>query len=96
MKRIKQQLQQKKRKKRVLDKRYRITSYNVCYTKLLRKAMGFIDASTDVQTQSEMYSTETSNSQSDDTESTTTEDAVQDTSEEIADIVQQMNRNNFV
>jgi len=61
------------------------------YFDIMKKAMGFIDASTDVQTQSEMYSTETSNSQSDDIESTTTEDAIQDTSEEIADVVQQMN-----
>ncbi|XPV69271.1 MAG: OmpA/MotB family protein [Halarcobacter sp.] len=61
------------------------------YFDIMKKAMGFIDASTDVQTQSDMYSTEQSNSQSDNTESTTTEDAVQDTSEQISDVVQQMN-----
>lgn len=61
------------------------------YFDVMKKAMGFIDASTDIQTQSDKYSTEQSNSQSDDTESTTTEDAIQDTSEEISDIVQQMN-----
>ncbi|MGB6327612.1 MAG: flagellar motor protein MotB [Halarcobacter sp.] len=61
------------------------------YFDVMKKAMGFIDSSTDVQTQSDKYSTESSNSQSDDIESTSLEDAVAETAEEVTEVVQQMN-----
>ena len=59
------------------------------YFDIMRKAMGFIDASTDVQTQSEMYSTKQSSAQDDNTDSLdeVTEDAV----EIITEVVEQMN-----
>ncbi len=53
--------------------------------------MGFIDSSTDVQTQSERYSTQDSSSKSEDSESTSLEDAVADTVEEVTVLVEQMN-----
>ncbi|RXJ69589.1 flagellar motor protein MotB [Halarcobacter ebronensis] len=61
------------------------------YFNIMRKAMGFIEASTDVQTQSESYSTKDSNSQDDNTESIdqVTEDAVQ----VVTEVVEQMNEN---
>lgn len=61
------------------------------YFDVMKKAMGFIDASTDVQTQSDAHSTEDSNSQDDDSESTSTETAVEDTVEEVSEIIEQMN-----
>ena len=61
------------------------------YFDVMKKAMGFIDASTDVQTQSDAYSTQDSTSQDDDSESTSTEEAVADTVEEVSEIVEQMN-----
>ncbi len=61
------------------------------YFDVMKKAMGFIDASTDVQTQSDAYSTENSNSQDDDSDATSTEQAVDDTAEEVAEIIEQMN-----
>ncbi len=61
------------------------------YFDVMKKAMGFIDASTDVQTQSDAYSTQNSTSQNDDSESTSTEEAVADTVEEVSELVEQMN-----
>lgn len=59
------------------------------YFDVMRKAMGFIDASTDVQTQSEKHSTETSNSQDDDSDST--DEEMQETVDEVTELVEQMN-----
>lgn len=61
------------------------------YFDIMRKAMGFIDASTDVQTQSEKYSTMTSTSQEDEIDSTNTE--VDQAIEEVNEVVKQMNDN---
>lgn len=59
------------------------------YFDVMRKAMGFIDASTDVQTQSDMHSTENSNSQDDSTDST--DEAIEETVDEVSELVEQMN-----
>ncbi|MCP4969059.1 MAG: OmpA family protein [Arcobacter sp.] len=59
------------------------------YFDVMKKAMGFIDASTDVQTQSDMYSTENSNSQDDDTDSS--EQALEESLEQVSELVEQMN-----
>jgi chemotaxis protein MotB len=63
------------------------------YFDVMKKAMGFIDASTDVQTQSDAYSTETSNSQDDDSDSSddAMEDAAEEVAEEVAELIEQMN-----
>jgi len=55
----------------------------------MRKAMGFIDASTDVQTQSDQYSTQNSSSQDDSSEST--DDGMQQAVDEVTEVVNQMN-----
>lgn len=59
------------------------------YFDVMRKAMGFIDSSTDVQTQSEKHSTENSNSQDDDSDST--DEELQETVDEVTELVEQMN-----
>lgn len=59
------------------------------YFDVMRKAMGFIDASTDVQTQSDAHSTENSNSQDDSTDST--DEAMEETVDEVSELVEQMN-----
>ncbi len=59
------------------------------YFDIMKKAMGFIDASTDVETQSEKHSTETSSSSDDDTDSN--DDAVEETMQEVKELVNQMN-----
>lgn len=59
------------------------------YFDVMKKAMGFIDASTDVQTQSDKHSTENSNSQDDDTDSTN--EAMEETVDEVSELVEQMN-----
>lgn len=59
------------------------------YFDVMRKAMGFIDASTDVQTQSDAYSTENSNSQDDSNDST--DEAMEETVDEVSELVEQMN-----
>lgn len=59
------------------------------YFDVMKKAMGFIDASTDVQTQSDKHSTENSNSQDDDSDST--DEAMEETVDEVSELVEQMN-----
>ncbi len=59
------------------------------YFDIMKKAMGFIDASTDVQTQSEKHSSETSNSSNDETDSN--DETVEETMQEVAELVNQMN-----
>ncbi|WP_072682181.1 flagellar motor protein MotB [Arcobacter sp. LA11] len=66
------------------------------YFDVMKKAMGFIDASTDVQTQSDAHSTENSNSQDDDSDATSTEQAVDDTAEEVSELIEQMNESTTV
>jgi len=66
------------------------------YFDVMKKAMGFIDASTDVQTQSDAYSTESSNSQDDDSDATSTEEAVDDTAEEVEELIEQMNESTTI
>ena len=61
------------------------------YFDVMKKAMGFIDASTDVETQSDAYSTKNSNSESDENDSDSTEEAVEETVEEVMEVVEQMN-----
>ncbi len=62
------------------------------YFDIMKKAMGFIDSSTDVQTQSEKYSTKTSNSNDSDSESS--DEELQETVDEVTEIIQQMNDTN--
>lgn len=59
------------------------------YFDVMKKAMGFIDASTDVQTQTDKHSTETSNSQEDEDDST--EDIVEEAIEEVTELVDVLN-----
>ncbi len=59
------------------------------YFDVMKKAMGFIDSSTDVQTQSDSHSTENSNSEADDTEST--DESIEEAAEEVSELVEQMN-----
>ncbi|WP_321312052.1 flagellar motor protein MotB [Halarcobacter sp.] len=61
------------------------------YFDIMRKAMGFIDASTDVQTQSDKYSTMTSTSKDDSIDST--DDAMDEAVQEVNEVVNQMNDN---
>jgi len=60
------------------------------YFDVMKKAMGFIDASTDVQTQSDAHSTQNSSSEAEDSDSTT-EEAVEEAAEEVSELVAQMN-----
>lgn len=62
------------------------------YFDVMKKAMGFIDASTDVDTQSDKHSTETSNSQDDDVDST--EDSIDEALEEVTELVDVLNDTN--
>ncbi len=59
------------------------------YFDIMRKAMGFIDASTDIQTQSEKYSTKTSDSE--DESSDSSEDQMEEAVEEVNELVSQIN-----
>ncbi|RXJ90211.1 flagellar motor protein MotB [Arcobacter sp. CECT 8983] len=59
------------------------------YFDIMKKAMGFIDASTDIQTQSEKHSTETSNSSNDDTDSN--DESMEESMQEVTELVNQMN-----
>ena len=60
------------------------------YFDIMKKAMGFIDASTDVETQSDAYSKNESSSNSEESDSST-ENTVESTSQEISQIVEEMN-----
>ncbi|RXJ83069.1 OmpA/MotB family protein [Arcobacter cloacae] len=60
------------------------------YFDIMKKAMGFIDSSTDVETQSEKHSTQDSSSDSEDSESST-ETSFESTAEEVSQIVQELN-----
>lgn len=60
------------------------------YFDIMKKAMGFIDASTDVETQSEKHSTQDSSAQSEENDSST-ETTLESTSQEISQIVEEVN-----
>jgi chemotaxis protein MotB len=60
------------------------------YFDIMKKAMGFIDASTDVQTQSDAYSTQDSSSSSQDNASTA-ESSFDSTAKDVAQIVEEVN-----
>ncbi|MCB9097482.1 MAG: OmpA family protein [Arcobacter sp.] len=63
------------------------------YFDIMRKAMGFIDASTDVETQSDSHSTKDStNSESQENESST-ENAMESSAQEVSQIVEELNSN---
>ncbi|QDF29852.1 OmpA/MotB family protein [Halarcobacter anaerophilus] len=62
------------------------------YFDIMKKAMGFIDASTDVQTQSEKYSTMTSVSKDDSVDST--DEVMDEAIQEVNEVIKQMNDNN--
>jgi chemotaxis protein MotB len=60
------------------------------YFNIMKKAMGFIDASTDVQTQSDSYSTQDSSSESQDSNSSS-ESTVDSSAQDVAQVIQEMN-----
>lgn len=60
------------------------------YFNIMKKAMGFIDASTDVQTQSDAYSTQESSSESQDSNSSS-ESSVDSSAQDVAQVIQEMN-----
>ncbi len=62
------------------------------YFDVMKKAMGFIDASTDVETQSDSYSTKDGSSDSDNEESSDST-AIEEAAEDIAELVKEMNSN---
>jgi len=60
------------------------------YFDIMKKAMGFIDASTDVETQSDAYSTQESSSDSQDSNSSS-ENSFDSTAQDVAQVVQELN-----
>ena len=60
------------------------------YFNVMKKAMGFLDASTDVETQTEKNSTENSNSEADENQSTS-ESSMDDMSQQVSDIIADIN-----
>jgi chemotaxis protein MotB len=60
------------------------------YFDVMKKAMGFIDSSTDVETQTEKNSTQDSNSESDESQSDS-ESSMEDMSQQVSDIVSDVN-----
>ncbi|QKF68060.1 flagellar motor stator protein [Arcobacter venerupis] len=60
------------------------------YFNIMKKAMGFIDASTDVETQSDSYSTQNNSSTSDQNDSSN-ESSFDNTEQNVAQAVQEMN-----
>lgn len=60
------------------------------YFDIMKKAMGFIDASTDVETQSDSYSTKTGDSNTDDNESSS-ENAIDSASQDVSQVIEEMN-----
>ena len=62
------------------------------YFDIMKKAMGFIDASTDVETQSDSYSTKDGDSNSQETESSS-ENQIDNASQEVSQIIEEMNSN---
>ena len=58
------------------------------YFDIMKKAMGFIEVSTDVETQSEKNSTDDSNSESDEEDSA---EATEDAAEQVSELVEELN-----
>jgi chemotaxis protein MotB len=65
------------------------------YFDIMKKAMGFIDASTDVQTQSDQYSAQDSTSQSQESESSS-DSSLESSSQEVSQIVEEINSSQSV
>ena len=63
------------------------------YFDIMKKAMGFIDASTDVQTQSDAYSTKENSSSSEENDSSSSETSINSTVQDISQVVQEINSN---
>ena len=63
------------------------------YFDIMKKAMGFIDASTDVQTQSDSYSTKENSSSSEENDSSSSETSINSTVQDISQVVQEINSN---
>jgi len=64
------------------------------YFEIMKKAMGFIDASTDVETQSDAYSTkDSSSSDSENSSDSSTESAFENTEQQVSQIVEELNSN---
>ena len=59
------------------------------YFDIMKKAMGFIDASTDVETQSDAHSTKSADSSSQDNESS--ESPMDEASQEVSQVIEEMN-----
>ena len=60
------------------------------YFDIMKKAMGFIDASTDVETQSDAYSTKDGSSNSDSTDSST-ESSMDSAAQDVSQVIEEMN-----
>jgi chemotaxis protein MotB len=60
------------------------------YFDVMKKAMGFIDASTDVETQSDAYSTKDGSSNSDESDSST-EGSMDSATQEVTQVIEEMN-----
>ena len=60
------------------------------YFDIMKKAMGFIDASTDVETQSDAYSTKESNSESEESDASS-ESSFENTAENVSQAVKEIN-----
>ena len=65
------------------------------YFDVMKKAMGFIDASTDVETQSDAYSTKNADSNSQENDASA-DDSVDNASQEVSQIIEEMNSNQNV
>ena len=61
------------------------------YFNIMKKAMGFIDASTDVETQSDAYSTQDSSSESEQNDASSEETSFENTAQEVSQMVQEIN-----
>ena len=61
------------------------------YFSIMKKAMGFIDASTDVETQSDAHSTQDSSSESEESDSSSEETSFENTAQDVSQMVQEIN-----
>ncbi len=61
------------------------------YFNIMKKAMGFIDASTDVETQSDAHSTQDSSSESEESDASSEETSFENTAQDVSQMVQEIN-----
>ena len=61
------------------------------YFSIMKKAMGFIDASTDVETQSDAHSTQDSSSESEESDASSEETSFENTAQDVSQMVQEIN-----